>query len=173
MGYAKRTTKVIDPSGHDVEYSYDANGQLKQLKDTKNNATTYDYDANGQVTKKTYADGSYQTMTYNSVGQLIGARDAKNNVAAYEYDAAGRMTKIDYPHDTDVTMSYDALGRLSTKTDGLGTTEYSYDNLNCLISEDGAAFVSSKVRLLLGADAAIHSSPLSMELLYPSAHDEA
>jgi YD repeat-containing protein len=76
-------------------------------------------------------------MTYNSVGQLIGARDAKGNVANYEYDTAGRMTKIDYPHDTDVTMSYDALGRLSTKTDGLGTTEYSYDNLNRLTSEDG------------------------------------
>ena len=55
----------------------------------------------------------------------------------YYYDNFGRIIKRDYQNDPDVTYSYDSRGRLVSMTDGVGTTVWSYDTLDRVISEDG------------------------------------
>ncbi|WP_342596899.1 RHS repeat domain-containing protein [Cyanobacterium aponinum UTEX 3222] len=40
----KKITKVIDPSGNEIEYDYDRNGDLIAVTDREDNTTRFGYD---------------------------------------------------------------------------------------------------------------------------------
>ncbi|MCP4367236.1 MAG: RHS repeat protein, partial [Deltaproteobacteria bacterium] len=77
------------------------------------------------------------TLTgYNAIGSRTVITDANGAVTRFVYDAANRLTTIDYPPSTgsgqaqsDVTFTYNKAGHHLTMNDGVGMTNYQYDDL--------------------------------------------
>ncbi len=91
------------------------------------------------------------TRTFDAAGNILTTTDARAVTTTYKYDAINRVNRvkrITYPKDPAVTFTYDGLGSalvqtipvkalpdvgsLSSITDGVVTTRYSYTDLGRL-----------------------------------------
>ena len=132
----KRLARVQDAAGNSVSVERDAEGRVLRLLDAKGNATRWTYDAVGRVTRKQYADGKTDEYAY-AQGLLSQSRNPRGALTNYDYDDDGNVTLVDYASTPDVGLSYDALDRVTSVSDGLGTTAYTYDVLSRTTSVDG------------------------------------
>src|SRR6266478_4947825 len=114
---------------------------------------TYLYDALGRLTSAstpeagtlcfgTVSGGACQSNGYDSFDNLLYKTDARGVVTNYSYDGLNRLYQTSYnvgstgvPATPTVTLTYGTNssqnnnGRLITMTDGVGSENYSYDNL--------------------------------------------
>ncbi|MEO6907155.1 MAG: hypothetical protein ABI210_04620, partial [Abditibacteriaceae bacterium] len=136
----KRLIRVQDSAGNTASYQYDADGNMLKLLDAKGIQTLWSYDASGRAIRKVYHDQNhnqpYEAYAYTG-GLLSATQNEKGDVTNYQYDDDSKLLAINYPHMAGVTYSYDGLDRLASMTDGLGTTQYTYDDLNQLTGVDG------------------------------------
>ena len=117
------------------EFVYNAFGNRTSVKDPNGNVTTYGYDAINRVTSKSDPLTNTWAYAYDLAGNRISATDAKGQTIQYTYDAAGQLTAINYPGtEPDVSFTYDLTGQRLSMTDELGTTTWTYDNLNRPVS---------------------------------------
>ncbi|WP_373475673.1 RHS repeat domain-containing protein [Sphingorhabdus sp.] len=109
------------------------------------------YDIADQLIKVQTAFGTTDvadetTITYEIYGKVETVTDAKSNKTTYSYDAFHRPNKVAYPLATTpnassttdyVQLTYDANSNVTQRRlrDG-AVINYSYDNLNRLISKD-------------------------------------
>lgn len=122
---SKVTTKVGTTSYH-THYEYTDSGLLKKLWQEKADGSflrseSYSYDGNGNITRIDYHDKTF---------------------TRYEYDSSNRLTsEIYYNSDASVrtytSYTYDAFGNRKTKTDYGVTTNYTYDDANQMLTDDG------------------------------------
>ncbi len=99
-------TTYTDEATPDVEYEYDAKGQLSALTDGTGEST-YEYD---------------------SLGRLKEATNGHADTVSYGYDLAGNATSIEYPNGKSISRSFDDDGRLESVSDWLeNTTSFAYD----------------------------------------------
>lgn len=116
----------------------DANGKPKDLfKDAYDRLVRVD-EHNGVSIYTTRYD-------YNGLGKLIKITDAKGNVRAFTYDGLGRRRTMEDLHAAvdatfgSWTFNFDDTGNLSSRLDPNGQTcNYTYDDLNRLLTEDFA-----------------------------------
>lgn len=88
---------LIYPSGKIIEESYDAAGQLFNLKE----------------------DGLFVAgFGYDSLGRMTARRYANNTATAYEYDANHRLTRLTHHPNAfiDLKYTYDKVGNVLTQT---------------------------------------------------------
>ena len=117
--------------------------------------TTMSYDGHGrpyQIHKPEWFDGStlkYSTTTYNADDTPATVTDPRGTVTAYSFGNTSIAEKravllgIAYsvpggsgiPDPSDVSFEYDPAGNRTNMSDGLGTVEYSYDELSRLKTE--------------------------------------
>ena len=125
-------TETIDPLGHATTTLYDADGQVTEVIDPLGHLTTTLYDADGEVTETIDALGRMTTSLYDADGRLVSetwynALDKVVNTESFTYDADGNMLTAQNDSGT-YTMTYDGLNRLITEEDPFGLTlTYSYD----------------------------------------------
>ncbi len=94
----------------------------------------YTYDANGNRRNMTDGIGT-TTSTYDERNRVTGVTNAFGLAVGYGYDAAGNLQQLTYPGSKVVSYVHDANGRLTSLTDWLGqTTTY---------TRDGSGMVSS------------------------------
>ncbi|MBM4146703.1 MAG: hypothetical protein FJ240_10620 [Nitrospira sp.] len=155
--YKGQLTKVTDAIGNITIYTYGTTGcpscggggdKLTSVTDGNGNTTTYEYDLLGRLTKETDPEENEITYAYDAAGNLISKTDATGVTITYTYDALKRLTTINYPDTTqNINYTYDSTGKVLTMTDQSGTTTYTYDNSNRLISEtksiDGKSFTNT------------------------------
>jgi RHS repeat-associated protein len=115
-----------------TQYTYDANGNRRTIKDGNGHVTTFVYDALGRLRTETDALTHSWAYTYDKNSNRVSLVDAKDATTSYTYDSMGRLTRIGYPDSNlDVTFSYDVLGRRTGMHDSLGNTAWNgYNNLN-------------------------------------------
>lgn len=119
-------------------------GQVCTSTDGRGSVTTFSYDGVGNVVRVSPPPGVIKPVsyTYDGVGRTRTVTDGKGQVRTYVYDAADRTAQIRYngaascstPADCEM-YSYDTDGNLTQRVDAAGTTNYTYDALNRLISQ--------------------------------------
>ena len=124
-----RIQKMIYPDGEVVDYAYYSNGELKAITGEKDGITypylvETGYNANGKTAFRKLGNGSEQRYFYDNKDRLqtstmyIGSE--KISVNTYNYDKVDNITSI---HDN-----------------GIYIQNYTYDELNRLVSANGYDF---------------------------------
>jgi RHS repeat-associated protein len=129
-------------------YSYDSLGNLiTVLRDAGGSAPStvgYTYDGLNRVrTEKQYPNGPTATPTlltsyaYDLANNRTQLTDPLGQTTSYTYDNLNRPTGVSYTGTVTpvaVSYTYDADGNRLTMGDGTGTTTYSYDEQDRLLS---------------------------------------
>lgn len=135
-------TGITRSNGVNTTLSWDNAGRLTRIKDGGIIDIQYTYDAAGQITRTdmnvpldpadsiTSRRGS-NSLTYDAASQVSSTGYRYDNRGrqivspghTYTWDAASRLTKID-----GVTLEYNGLGNLITRSDASGTTHYYYNH---------------------------------------------
>lgn len=160
--YSPTTYVYTDPAGQ--EYTMDANGTLRSIRDRTGNVLTYTpngivssignvnvpfvRDGQGRITQITDPNGKIYRYNYSAAGDLTGVvLPSETNPIGYTYDPSHLITSgVDPRGNTSATTEYFPNGRLKSVTDGLGnTTQFTYDtaaNITRMTNPDGGVVVS-------------------------------
>jgi len=128
----RELTVTTDPLGHTVHQGYNPAGKLNSITDANNHTTTFTLDAESRVTGKTFANGTSMSIAYdNSLSRPATVTDALSQTSDYTYNEDNTTATVSY-HATQstpsVSFTYDpAYPRVTSMTDGVGTTSYSYN----------------------------------------------
>jgi RHS repeat-associated protein len=127
-------TKVLDPDGNEVRYTYDAQHRLISVTDRAGRVTTLGYSgSSGLVTSVTPPAAVQPTFNvWDGLDRFIGRVDGMLNRMELGLDPAGyKETKKDQLGNV-TTYQMDDYGRMLSKIDPLGgVTSYAYgDSLN-------------------------------------------
>lgn len=142
-------SRITYGDGEDIEYSYNALGQLKAIKDSLG-LTKIDRDILGRERSITDHKGRSISYEYDDAGNRTGIRYANGKNVRYIYDDRGLLTDIEAsapkmksssaPSSASVkatptvSLSYDSYGRITSKTAGPAETAYTYDKCGHLAS---------------------------------------
>src|SRR5262249_27285504 len=152
---AGRVTTQTLPDGREIQYTYDANGNLATLTPpgrpshgfaytpvnlndeyippdvgAGTNHTLYTYNADKQLTLVTRPDGKTVSLDYDSVGRLR-TQTITRGQTTYVYDTTtGNLTMITAPDGGTLTYAYDSSLLTSTIWSGTvaGSVSRTYDN---------------------------------------------
>src|SRR5687768_6702850 len=154
-----RVVSRVDQAGKTIQFVYDALGRLVKVKNALNQETTYAYnelghqlsqtDANNHTTrfeydqlgrrvKRTLPGGQFETYAYDDAGNLQQRTDFNRHTTTFSYDSMRRLlskTPDATLNQTTVTFTYNVNGQRATMTDTTGTTVYSYDVSDRLVSK--------------------------------------
>lgn len=132
-----RVLRSVDPRGGVTAMTYDANGNVRTVRDPRDQAShQFTYDARNRV--ETYTDplGKDETYHYDGMGNLTSKVDRRNQTTSYTYDALNRLRTITYTDSSTVTVTWDAGNRPGQVVDSAnGTIELDYDGLDRLTHE--------------------------------------
>ncbi len=154
---------IILPEGNKIDYDYDTNGNLTQIKDNDGNSINYNYDKYGNKTGESIKDASgtlqktlgyqydllnrqtrivnpdamYTENGYDSRGNRISLKTPNSTLTTYEYDAVNRLVKVTQPGNVATTYTYDRRNNLTSVTDANGnSTHYAYNAQNRVTETD-------------------------------------
>jgi RHS repeat-associated protein len=127
-------TAVTDALGKITTYAYDANNNRTSFTNAKGNATSYVFDPINRLTQITDPLSFTTSYAYDAVGNTISTTDANGKTNQYTYDLLNRLSKGSYADGSSVSFGYDNDGNRTTMTDSRGTTTYSYDALERVLS---------------------------------------
>jgi RHS repeat-associated protein len=94
-----RLLRVTSNSGRTIDFTYDAQDRITQLKDILGRVWIYEYYPSGHqsadfLKKVTYPDGTSEEYTYDSDGRMLTVKDRRDQImVTNEYDADGRVKK--------------------------------------------------------------------------------
>ncbi|OLE52048.1 MAG: hypothetical protein AUG51_19830, partial [Acidobacteria bacterium 13_1_20CM_3_53_8] len=144
---ANRLTSRTAPNGVVTSYAYDGLDRLSSLTHTAGATTLisnqYQYNDASNITNWANASGNH-AYNYDTVNRLtsatnngqpgenyvydsVGNRASSHLSASYQYQPFNKLTNT-----ASASYSYDANGNLLSKTDGTGTTTYSWNEENQL-----------------------------------------
>jgi len=157
---AQQLVSVEDSFGNKISYEYDLRGNVEVEKifsgengssELLRYAIKNAYDARNRLVEVTEAvtslsdltagTGSVQSRAFDGVGNLMSSVDGEDNETTYDYDALNRLEKV-----FDAVNSLSAPTQMSwTVADQVkqvvapndATTDFVYDDLGNLLSEDG------------------------------------
>jgi RHS repeat-associated protein len=131
---ANQRLTVKRPNGTIERTAYDADGNVESRTNGLERTTTYTYDPLDHLGSSTDPLERKTTYVYDAVGNLKSKTDPEGRTTTDTYDSADRLTKIAYSDGVTPTVEngYDADGRLTSRTDGTGSSSFSFDSLGRL-----------------------------------------
>ena len=131
--------------GTNVTMSYNSDGTVETSKDGDGKETDYHYtDGNlTQVVPPTGSNLNTINLSYDSanrVDEISTVSGSSGHEVDYSYDDFDRITKAVYKNASGTVVAticyhYDNDGNLTSRTDGSGTTSYTFDGLNRITAE--------------------------------------
>ncbi len=139
-GLCARLRQIVDAWDNQLNFGYDANGQLWQITHRYKSGAGYEvrnivtrtFDAAERVKTEADADadGSITSYSYDEAGNVIAIKDAEGHTTRFEYDAMNRKTAtIDatgYRTATTLTLRGDVLAITNANGESL---EFALDAL--------------------------------------------
>ncbi|MDJ0836543.1 MAG: RHS repeat-associated core domain-containing protein [Acidobacteriota bacterium] len=125
---------VTDPAGAQTRYGYDEQGYQTVLTDALGRQTRFGLDEVGRMTSRTLPLGQRESMGYDAAGNMVLTTDFNAQNRTYQYDARNRQTARIRHDNAEISTTYTATGKRETVTDQRGTTRYSYDLMDRLMS---------------------------------------
>jgi RHS repeat-associated protein len=155
-GLAGQVCSSTDGNGHVTSYEYSFEGDLRRVVppaplgattyetdnlgrvtkvvDGRSKATLYGYDVRDRLVSSSYDGGGATTATYFKNGLRATMSDGSATVR-FAYDAQGRLTQQSGPQSGVVSkFRYDEDGNIVEQIDVNGSTKYTYDAANQLMS---------------------------------------
>ncbi|EXI66571.1 MAG: Cell wall-associated polypeptide CWBP200 [Candidatus Accumulibacter adjunctus] len=133
-----RLTSVTDALGQITRYGYDEQGNQLTQTDAEGRTTSFAYDRMGRRIKRTLPLGQSETFSYDAAGNLRTKTDFNGRTTTYTYDTVNRLTRktpdgsLGQP---PVVFSFTPSGQRASMQDASGSTTYSYDNRDRLLSK--------------------------------------
>ncbi|WP_166454766.1 RHS repeat protein [Duganella aquatilis] len=92
---------VVDPSGRQIDFTYDENGKMSTMKTPTGDVFKYSYSADGNLTSVTDPDGNQKNYLYNESAKTQGGKlpfaltsimdPSGNNIEEFNYDSTGAL----------------------------------------------------------------------------------
>ncbi len=132
-----RPIKIKESDDSIFNFSYDAQGNLKNRSNSHNQSTTYEYDDFGNITKITSPLSDRITLGYESkYNKIIWIRDQLGNKTSFHHDNMGNPELTIFPNDTKQKAEYDHQGNLTATINGnQHKTTFVYNNIGQITSE--------------------------------------
>ncbi|MCQ2232982.1 MAG: FG-GAP-like repeat-containing protein, partial [Paludibacteraceae bacterium] len=136
------TIQSVDPDGTTVFYTYNSNGQPREIR-TVGSAVSMDYDVAGNKISLNDPDAGRMTYTYAPDGTLLSQKDGRGIETVNTYDELGRIIES---KTGDKTISYEYgdsgndIMRIKKQRLGGNTIEYAYDSLGRVKTEIRTVF---------------------------------
>jgi RHS repeat-associated protein len=128
-------TSIVDPLGNTTEFAYQSNPDvMTSVIDSLGNQTSYTLDSAGDVTGTSLPDGTSTAATYNTNGEPTAVTDRSGATSNYTYNTAGLLTAMTLPGNVQYTYGYDAHRNLTSATGPAGTTTFTYDTQDEMMS---------------------------------------
>jgi YD repeat-containing protein len=130
---ADRITRMTNPNGSFVKYSYNTNGQRSSLVTSTGSTTNYLYDSAGRLSAVTNGSGAnVVSYTYDANNRITGKTLGNGATAAMTYDGNGNVLSVVNKAPSSAIISqynytYDTEDNISTMTGPNGTTTYGRD----------------------------------------------
>jgi RHS repeat-associated protein len=118
-----------------TRYVYDEVGNMLQQIDGLNHTNLYTYDALGRRNKETLPGTQAQTFGYDAVGNLIRQTNFNSVIITNQFDAMNRLTNKASINGYKVTFAYSPTGQRTNMTDASGTTSYTYDSRDRVLTK--------------------------------------
>ena len=138
---ADRLTGITYPSGRELTFSLDANGQVQQvnsLYDGQNEmiVSNIRYLPFGPVSELAIGNGIVRTRQYDLDYRVTSISDGSSLSRNYAYNPVHNVTAITdaLAPDSSQIFAYDALERLTIASGGYGDKDYSYDAIGNRLS---------------------------------------
>ena len=165
-------TSTTDADNHTTSYLYDDDDNKTKTTDAQSNVTLTSYDADDRALTVTSGYGtSSASTTTNGYDIALGSGSCSSgvtlatycttvkngllNVTTNYYNALDQLIESSPPStsaQTATTYTYDGAGNTLSKTDGSGTTKYTYDADNRLIFIDYSSGTPTEVGYQYDAD---------------------
>ena len=139
-------SKITDPDGVYISYTYDAAHRLTDITDALGNHIHYTLDAAGNKIKEDTYDSSntlHRTLsrTYNTLGQLTAITDGLSHTVfnagfSDSYDANGNLVHTADALGIQRKQGYDALNRLVSTLDNYNGTDTATQNTQATYAYD-------------------------------------
>ncbi|GAA3589342.1 hypothetical protein GCM10022198_11510 [Klugiella xanthotipulae] len=135
-------TRVVDPVGVSVSFSYDEHGDVLATTNHNGDSARIVRDQAGRPVQAVTPGGSVTRFTYDAAGVLASREGPDGALWRFEHDSAGRVSAIVDPLGARTEMEYGPTGDLTRTTDALGRViERSFDdlgNVSGVVLPDGA-----------------------------------
>jgi RHS repeat-associated protein len=115
-------------------------GALIGITDPSGKRTSLIRDLQQRITQKSFADGTSINFAYeNTTSRLKGVTDANGQTKSYSYNLDNSLRAVSYSNTIvptgTVNYSYDpSYPRITSMTDGVGTTTYTFNPINASTS---------------------------------------
>lgn len=126
-----RLTEATNQIGT-VSFNYDNRNRLTSTTDVFNHEIEYSYDENGNRTGMELDGQPHALYFYDEANRLTQMRDEVNAHYTFNYDAANRLTSRVLPNGVETVYNYDDINRLTrlkhqTLTTTLFDNQYAYN----------------------------------------------
>ncbi|HTI72502.1 MAG TPA: RHS repeat-associated core domain-containing protein [Candidatus Limnocylindria bacterium] len=117
-----------------VGTGYNARGEQTSTVDAGGNTIGQSFDDSGNPTSTVNRNSGTFGSTYYGDNRIKTAQTPTGKVKTFTYNKRGLVASVTEPSTQQITFSYDDRGRLSAMTDPVGSSSYSYDKNNNLLT---------------------------------------
>ncbi len=139
-----RLTAVMDWAGKSTSYGYDAAGNLTGVAFPNGASSAYGYDAANRLTNIVNRSGlsvlSSFTYALDKAGNRLQVANNYGSINRYGYDALYRLTSWTAPSGQVTQYVYDPVGNRTSLVSSAGTTKYSYNAADELLTAGTTTF---------------------------------
>ncbi len=121
------STETLRPR-REIQYTYDANGNLTSMTGSAGHTTKYVYDADNEKTAVEEPSGSTTETAYDSAGQVISQIDGDKHTTKYMRNVLEQVTEVTDPLGNKTVKEYDSTGAITSIVDPeKRATHFTYD----------------------------------------------